>query len=69
MTAQRVACAARLLYRDEHICTNNWWMITTPEGKHYDLCSSACLLSFVVLGALPSDLEAVRTETTHSEAA
>jgi len=56
MTAPRVGCAARLLYRDQHLCVTSWWTVTSPEGTTYELCSSACLVSFAVLGALPADI-------------
>jgi hypothetical protein len=54
----RAGCAARLLYRDRHLCTGAWWTVISPTGETYELCSGACLVSFAVLGALPGDLEA-----------
>jgi hypothetical protein len=58
MTGPRTGCAARLLYRDHHLCTGTWWTVASPDGDTYDLCSGACLLSFAVHGALPADIEA-----------
>ena len=58
MTASRTGCAARLPYRDRHLCIDTWWTVTSPDGGTYELCSGACLLSFAVYGALPADLEA-----------
>jgi hypothetical protein len=57
MTASRTGCAARLLYRDRHLCVDTWWTVTSPDGETYELCSGACLLTFAVYGALPADLE------------
>jgi len=57
MTAPRTGCAARLLYRDRHLCVGTWWTVTSPAGETYELCSGACLVSFAVHGALPADLE------------
>jgi hypothetical protein len=57
MTAPRTGCAARLLYRDRHLCVGSWYSVTTPSGETYDLCSGACLLTFAVYGALPQDQE------------
>jgi hypothetical protein len=54
MTVQRVGCAARLLYRDRHLCVDSWWIVTAPDGQTYELCSGACLLTFAVYGALPA---------------
>jgi len=56
MTAPRVGCAARLLYRDRHQWVTSWLTVTSPEGTTYELCSGACLVSFAVLGALPADI-------------
>ena len=58
MSAPRAGCAAHLLYRDKHLCVTSWWTVTSPEGTTYELCSSACLVSFAVLGALRADIEA-----------
>ena len=63
MIAPRAGCAARLIYRDRHLCVDTWYSVTTPTGGTYDLCSGACLLSFAVHGALPADVEARHTET------
>jgi hypothetical protein len=69
VTTPRTGCAARLLYRDRHLCVDTWWTMTTPEGVTYALCSGACLLSFAVYGALPADVEAARSAPAGSEAA
>jgi hypothetical protein len=58
MSSPRTGCAARLLYRDRHLCVDSWWTVTSPEGETYDLCSGACMVSFSVYGALPADIEA-----------
>ena len=60
MTAPRTGCAARVLYRDQHLCVGSWWTVTSPEGVTYELCSGACLVSFAVYDALPAALEATR---------
>jgi len=62
MTSPRTGCAARLVYRDRHLCVDRWWTVTSPDGDQFDLCSGACLVSFAVYGALPADLEATRPE-------
>ena len=71
MTAQRAGCAARLIYRDRHLCVDRWWTVTSPDGEMYDLCSGACLVSFAVHGALPADIQANTdsSESPESEAA
>lgn len=69
MTAPRVGCSARLLYRDRHLCVERWYEVTTPDGTQYAFCSGACLLSFAVHGALPADLEASRQQTGNEAAA
>jgi hypothetical protein len=62
VTTPRTGCAARLLYRDRHLCADRWYSVTRPDGETYDLCSGACLVSFAVYGALPADPE-LRADT------
>lgn len=57
MTTPRVQCSAAPIHRDRHQCTGSWWIVTSPDGQRYELCSGACLVSFAVIGALPADIE------------
>jgi hypothetical protein len=57
VTSPRTGCAARLLYRDRHLCVGAWYTVTTPNGETYDLCSGARLVVFAVCGAPPPDPE------------
>jgi hypothetical protein len=54
---QRVRCAAAGLFRDKHQCVGTWWIVTSPSGEIYDLCSGACLVEFACLGAQPADVD------------
>jgi hypothetical protein len=56
MTAPRVRCAAAGLFRDKHQATGSRWVVTSPSGETYDLCSAFCLLEFATIGALPADI-------------
>ena len=44
MTAQRQACAGRLIYRDRHLVTSRSWRLITPDGGELVLCSASCAL-------------------------
>jgi hypothetical protein len=57
MTAPRVGCAARLIYRDQHQAVDHWWTFVTPQGDFVTLCSAACVLSWLLWGPLPSEAE------------
>src|SRR5215210_159105 len=72
MSPPRVRCAASALYRDRHQATGTWWVVTSPGGTVYDLCSACCLLEFAVLGGLPAEhpsaAEPAYVEGAHDEA-
>jgi hypothetical protein len=61
MTAPRVACAARLIYRDQHQAVERWWTLMTPEGDLVALCSLACVLTWVCYRDWPSEIGVNRT--------
>jgi hypothetical protein len=65
---RRVRCAAADLWGDRHMATGNWYRVTDPEGRVFDLCSGACLVEYATLGALPADLEAGQAERDRAAA-
>jgi hypothetical protein len=60
MSAQRQACAARLIYRDHHLATGRPWRLITPDGDELVLCSASCVLEVLCQPPLPAELERPR---------
>jgi hypothetical protein len=62
VTAPRVGCVARPVFRDKHLAVGSWYILTTLDGTTYEFCSGCCLPHFAIHGALPADLEAGQAE-------
>ena len=62
MTAPRARCSAAGRFRDQHQCVDTWWTVRVPNGDEYDFCSTCCVLEFVCLVELPSEVEAGRQD-------
>lgn len=58
----RAVCSAAPRWRDSHQVGSRSYVVTAPDGRIFEFCSAACLLSYAVWG-LPADVDARRSTT------